>query len=133
MKDFFEVVAKCGHVGKRYYYRGEFYVTAENGKEAAAIVRQMPRVKHDHKYAILSVTKITAMEFRQGCIKYACEAYFNCTNQQEQALLWDEISPNVYPEEEPPAYLVKDRDEKRRKKPRREEPFRWQDYIEGVA
>ena len=133
MKEFFKVVAKCGHVGKRFYYRGEFYVSAESGKAAAAMVRQMPRVKHDHKYAILSVTKIDESEFKQGRTKFACEAYFNCTNQQEQALLWDEISPNVYPEEEPPAYMVKNRDGKNKKKPRKEEHFRWLDYIEEVA
>lgn len=39
MKRYYEVVAKCGHVGKRYYYRGVFYVNAETGAEAASAVR----------------------------------------------------------------------------------------------
>lgn len=55
---YFKVQVKCGHVGKDYYFPGELYITAENGREAAKVARVMPRVKHDHKDAILSVSEI---------------------------------------------------------------------------
>ena len=45
---YFKVQVKCGHVGKDYYFPGELYITAENGREAAKVARVMPRVKHDH-------------------------------------------------------------------------------------
>ena len=40
-----------------------FAVVAENGKEASKKVREFPRVKHDHKDAILRCDKIT-LEYR---------------------------------------------------------------------
>ena len=49
----FEVEAKCGHVGRKYFTLKVFPVKANSRKEAAAIVRNIPRVKHHHKDAIL--------------------------------------------------------------------------------
>ena len=49
----YEVCAKCGHVGRYNYVDKIFAVKASSGKEAAAKVRNFPRVKHDHKDAIL--------------------------------------------------------------------------------
>ena len=57
MKQFFEVIAKCGHVGKKKYYLGTFYEIAESGKEAAMIVRGRGRVKHNKKDANTFVCK----------------------------------------------------------------------------
>ena len=57
--NYFKVVAKCGHVKRDKYYEGTFYVYARDAKGAAAFVRQFPRVKHNHKDAIISVDKIT--------------------------------------------------------------------------
>ena len=56
--NFYEVIAKCGHVGKKHYIPIKFAVKAETGEEAAKIVRDFSRVKHNHKDAILSVAKI---------------------------------------------------------------------------
>lgn len=50
---YFEVVAKCGHVGRDYYYEGHFFVQAQNAKIAACKVKSQPRVKRDHEDAIL--------------------------------------------------------------------------------
>jgi len=36
---FFEVKAKCGHVGRNKYFEGSFYEIAENAADAARIVR----------------------------------------------------------------------------------------------
>lgn len=106
MKKYFEIVAKCGHVGKRKYYEGTFYISAEDGKIAADVVRGIPRVKHDHKYAILSVTKIDEEEYLLGIEKGRNNPYFLCDSQQEQKMYWEEISqfvkdePVIYDEKE---------------------------------
>ena len=55
---YFMVTAKCGHVGKNNFYKGTLFLKAENGKEAARIARDCPRVKHDQKDAILDVKEI---------------------------------------------------------------------------
>jgi len=55
MKKFYIVTAKCGHVGKSKYILIDFPVIAEDGREAAKIARQIPRVKHHHKDAIRNV------------------------------------------------------------------------------
>lgn len=95
-KNYYKVVAKCGHVGKRYYFEGEFYVIAENGREAAAKARYFPRVKHDHKDAILSVTPISYEEFIKGRLSGHKNPYYSCLCKQEQELFWDEIEQYVY-------------------------------------
>ena len=104
MKKYFEVMAKCGHVGKEYYYLGAFYECAESKKQAAEIVRNRPRVKHHHKDAIMSVTEITREEFEAGIERKRTEAYYACTNVQEQRSAWDSISAFVYEE---PRYAEK--------------------------
>lgn len=53
--NYYKVRAKCGHVGRNNYIIKPFFVKANDGKEAAKIVRNTPRVKHDHKYAIIDV------------------------------------------------------------------------------
>jgi hypothetical protein len=55
----FIVTAKCGHVRRANFIAIDFPVVASNGKEAAAIARQLPRVKHDHKDAILGVREVS--------------------------------------------------------------------------
>lgn len=86
MKNYFEVVAKCGHVGRRFYYRGVFYIAAEDGKAAAKAVREFPRVKHDHRDAILQVTRVSEEEYLEGWVRYANDPYFRCKNIQEQGI-----------------------------------------------
>lgn len=126
MKRYYEVVAKCGHVGKRYYYRGVFYVNAENGEEAARVVRYFPRVKHDHPDAILKVTKVTEAEYLAGKERVADEVYFRCESMQEQGMYWEEISTNIYPEER----YNEDEEERKPRVRRRQKdkPFNWRNY-----
>ncbi len=52
---YFIVTAKCGHVGRDNYIPIDFAVKAESASKAASYARDLPRVKHDHKDAILSV------------------------------------------------------------------------------
>jgi hypothetical protein len=98
--EFYKVIAKCGHVGKNRYYRGEFFVRAESGKAAAAIVRFLPRVKHHHKDAILDVASLTYEEYLFGKNEQLNNPYFNCRNGQEQQSFFDEIGGCVFSEKE---------------------------------
>lgn len=100
MEQYYEVTAKCGHVGRDKYYEGHFFIKASNGKEAAKIIRFTPRVKHNHSDAILSVNRITEEEYISGLEAKKQEAYFNCKSRHQQQELWDEIIINVRPETE---------------------------------
>ncbi len=55
---YFTVTAKCGHVGKGCYIPITFAVKASSAAEAASVTRSLPRVKHHHKDAILSVQEV---------------------------------------------------------------------------
>lgn len=79
----FEVEAKCGHVGKNCFTLKIFAVKAECGKEAAMIVRNMPRVKHHHKDAIRYVHEISISRFQELCRINSDDPYFLCKNIQE--------------------------------------------------
>lgn len=84
MQKMFEVVCKCGHVGKSHYIPVAFAVKAANGKEAARIARFFPRVKHDHKDAILSVREIDYAKFLSITEDLEYDPYMHCSNIQEQ-------------------------------------------------
>lgn len=83
----YKVIAKCGHVGQNYYIDKVFAVMAETGKEAAAIVRNMPRVKHHHKDAIRSVEEISFDVFYALKANFRNDPYFHCHNIQEQRVV----------------------------------------------
>lgn len=81
---YYKVKAKCGHVRRGKYILMDFYVRAESGKDAAAIVRQKPRVKHDWKDAIESVDEICEEEYLNGKAQMRTNLYFSVTNSSEQ-------------------------------------------------
>ena len=87
--DYFKVVAKCGHVGRKKCIWITFATMAENGKEAAKRVRDFKRVKHDHKDVIASVTKITFEEFVEIKNQNDADPYLHCKNVQEQRKIPD--------------------------------------------
>lgn len=80
----YEVCAKCGHVGRDYYVEKTFAVKAESAKEAAAVVRWFPRVKHHHKDAIRFVTEVDVSRYTEIITANSEDAYFHCKNVQEQ-------------------------------------------------
>ena len=86
-KNYYEVIAKCGHVGRKNYIPVKFAVVAESGKEAAKKVRQFPRVKHDHKDAILDVKCITLEEYLEIKEINCNDPYLKCHSRQEQNLI----------------------------------------------
>lgn len=87
MKNYFEVIAKCGHVGRNKYIPIKFAVEAESGKDAAAMVREFPRVKHNHKDAILSVTKIDYVRYLEIIAINDNNPYLKCKSKHEQKLI----------------------------------------------
>jgi len=95
---YYKVVAKCGHVGMSRYYAGTFYQAADNGKEAARIVRGRSRVKHDHKDAILKLVQISHDEYDLGRLEACANPYFHTTSAYDQSLHWDAIADSVYSE-----------------------------------
>ncbi len=96
---YFKVTAKCGHVGKNNYYRGNLFIKAESGKEAAKIARDIPRVKHDRKDAILDVQEIDFETFETGRMINHGIHYYTCESKQEQNYYLYEIEENIFVEE----------------------------------
>lgn len=87
IKNYYEVIAKCGHVGRKQYVPIKFAIVAEDGKEAAKIVRQFPRVKHNHKDAILNVNKIDFERYVEIIEINNNDPYLKCHSKQEQRLI----------------------------------------------
>lgn len=85
---FFRVTCKCGHVGRQFFVRVDFPVNADSGKEAAEIARFIPRVKHDHKDAILNCVEIDYEEYVILQKINDNDPYLKCKNPQEQAHIY---------------------------------------------
>lgn len=95
-RNYFKVVAKCGHVGKGYYFEGKFYVMAPTATRAAEKTRKFPRVKHDYKDAIISVESISYQEYLEGQNYEYNRPYYNCLSKQEQLMNWDDICQDIH-------------------------------------
>lgn len=59
-------------------------IIAQTAKDAAAVARYIPRVKHDHKDAILDCVEIDEEEFRSISELNNQDPYLRCSNAQEQ-------------------------------------------------
>ena len=90
----YEVKCKCGHVWKHNYIAISFPIFANHGKEAASKARKIPRVKHNHKDAILSVKKITDEEFMYLVNNNREDLYLRCQSKQEQSLI--DLTNRIY-------------------------------------
>ena len=86
-KNYYMVLAKCGHVGRAYFIPITFDLIAKNGKEAAKLVRYFPRVKHNHKDAILFVRYISFEEYLQINENNDKDPYLKCHSKREQKLI----------------------------------------------
>lgn len=111
----FEVEAKCGHVGRKYFTLKVFPIKANSRKEAAAIVINMPRVKHHHKDVIRRVEEITTERYEELRTINNNDPYFFCKNVQEHRKLVTSCdiyleAEDIYPEKESskkPIYIGK--------------------------
>ncbi len=61
--NYYNVIAKCGHVGKRKYIEVGFPVYANSASEAAKMVLKYRKVKKQLKDAISKVLEITYEEY----------------------------------------------------------------------
>ena len=84
MTYYYLVTCKCGHFGPRYYIPICFPIVAENGREAAAIARMIPRCKHHHKDAILSVIKTDYEGYVEQYLINSKDPYLLCHSKHEQ-------------------------------------------------
>lgn len=89
--NYYIVKAVCGHVGRGWAIDKDFAICAGSGKEAASKVRAYPRVKHDLKYAIKSVTKVDYDEYINQISLNNEDQYMHCINKQEQ----DSLCPSL--------------------------------------
>ncbi|MBE6587325.1 MAG: hypothetical protein E7647_02790 [Ruminococcaceae bacterium] len=97
---YFRVRAKCGHVGGRKSYIDiDFYTVADNGQEAARLVRMAPRVKHHHKDAIRFVEEISPEEYLKGRAEYTKDPFVRCKNKQQQEKVMHLILPRIMKED----------------------------------
>lgn len=81
---FYLVLCKCGHVGRNMYMPIWFPIEAYDGKEAASIARCLPRVKHDHKDAILNCIKTDLEGFNYQRDLNNSDPYLLCKSKYEQ-------------------------------------------------
>ena len=91
----YAVIAKCGHVGLGYYIPIEFAVVASSKEEAAALARQLPRVKHHHKDAIQEVREVSMEEYLVIVERNNHDPYLKCKNIQQQKLVFNIIEPRL--------------------------------------
>ena len=92
---YFMVTAKCGHVGKDFYIPIDFPVRADSAKEAAAAARSLPRVKHHHKDAILSVTEVSYADYEDLRYVNSFDPYLHCRCIQDQRMEYDAVYSRI--------------------------------------
>ena len=109
---YYEVTAKCGHVGRGYYIPIGFAVRAETASEAATVTRTMPRVKHDHKDAILSVREVDVFEYDDLQEVNRYDPYLQCRSKREQMMEYDAIYNRLVEERRNSVWCEKELSEK---------------------
>ena len=104
---YFKITVKFGHVGKSNFYKGyggwrkDLQRALWNSEPKALCriyCRYCPRVKHDHKDAILNVEEIDKDLYFEGLEKNRAIRYFSCYNVQEQRECFCEIEDSIFKE-----------------------------------
>ena len=80
---YYEVVAKCGHVGMKKYIDVSFPVYANNKKDAASFVLTRGKVKKQLKDAITKIREISYDEYLDLIINNPFEEYIRAHSAQE--------------------------------------------------
>ena len=102
--NYYKVLARCGHVKKGHYIEKWFYVEEESKKEAAQIIRNIPRVKHHKKKAIEDVRTISFEEYLLGLKAMGADPYFKVHNSTDQRRMNAVKDEDVKLEEESVTY-----------------------------
>ncbi|MFH5882349.1 hypothetical protein [Liberiplasma polymorphum] len=92
---YYLVEAKCGHVGRSNYIVKTFAVKADSGKKAAKFTRQIPRVKHHLKSAIVSTKQVSENDYYQQIQRNNNDPYFMSTNKQQQNRLCEDLHSEI--------------------------------------
>ncbi len=92
---YYAVTTKCGHVRRNKYIEVTFAIAAEDGKKAAEIARNMPRVKHDDPMAIIDVIKLSYEDYLKLLEINSNNPYLKCKNKQEQNFSCPDIYKSV--------------------------------------
>lgn len=95
---YFIVEAKCGHVGRHRYMPIQFAVQTTSKKDAARIVRTFPRVKHDHKDAIINVLEVSKEDYMKQSLINKQDPYLRITRKQDQNKIIHLIEDRLKPE-----------------------------------
>ena len=74
-------------MANKYFIRISFPIVATCGKDASSIARYIPRVKHDHKDAILDCKEISSKEYLELQIINNKDPYLKCECKQEQEMI----------------------------------------------
>lgn len=85
---YYEVCAKCGHVGKGKYCLKRFYTIAPSMHKARENVLKAPRVKKQLSNPIEYVCQITKEEYEKGRFEMDTDPYFNCKCEEDQINMW---------------------------------------------
>ena len=96
-------------MANKYFIRISFPIVATCGKDASSIARYIPRVKHDHKDAILDCKEISYKEYLELQIINNKDPYLKCECKQEQEMI-DNFSSRLELE---PRLLKKEKKTKR--------------------
>lgn len=108
-KKYYIVDAVCGHVGKNNGIIKSYAVYAKDGRHAASVARQIPRVKHDYKYAIRNVREVQFADYLIQIMINADDPYLNVRNRQEQNAFQEELQVIPMEEMDPPEIRAKKR------------------------
>jgi len=84
MINYYIVTAMCGHVGKGHAILKDLPVWASDARQAAAIARYIPRVKHNYKMAIVAVRRVDYFEYLKQIEINSADPYFRVQNKREQ-------------------------------------------------
>jgi len=87
----FAVTCKCGHVGKEKYIPITFYVLANSKKDASRKAKNFPRVKKDHKDAVLDAKEVSTEEFIKGIKENDKDPYLLAKSIQDQRRFSEKI------------------------------------------
>ena len=95
---YFEVEAKCGHVGRTNCIWIRFAVVAESRTDAAKKARMFGRVKHNHQDAIGYVKEIDFESFMVSKAENDADPYLRCKSRREQNQI-EGFSSRIEPDE----------------------------------
>ena len=109
---YYAVETKCGHVGRKNFIRVTYGVQAISKKEAAQIGRRIPRVKHDHKDAILGVKEISYEEYLTLNKVNKNDIYLQVHSKQDQNYYCAGLSARLEQENEDSIELKRNREER---------------------